>query len=65
MQRTIAIAGGWGRVGKSAVLCCNITARVCGKVIESVFVSVCAITFECLNIETSFLVGWDILTISR
>ena len=30
-----------------------------------VFVSVQAITFECLDIETSFLVQWYILTISR
>ena len=30
-----------------------------------VCVSVQAITFECLDVETSFLVWWDILTISR
>ena len=30
-----------------------------------VCLSVQALTFECLDIETSFLVWWDILTISR
>ena len=46
------------------------TAHVCGKVMFSCYrcmavcVSVWVITFECLNIETSFLVWWDILTIS-
>ena len=50
-----------------------ITARVCGKVMFSyclcvclsVCVSVWAITFECLDIESSFSVWWNILTISR
>ena len=53
-----------------------ITTRVCGKVMFSVmsvclcvclsvFLSVQAITFEPLNIETSFLVCRYILTISR
>ena len=54
-----------------------ITTRVCGKVMfsyclcicVSVCVSVClsvwAITFECFNIETPFLVWYNILTILR
>ena len=33
--------------------------------ILSVCLSIQAITFECLNIETSYLVWWDILTISK
>ena len=53
-----------------------ITSRVCGRgnvfvvcvclsVCLSVCVSVQAITFEAIDIETSFLVWWYILTISR
>ena len=47
------------------------TAHACGKVMfsyclcVSVCVSVWAITFEFLAIETSFLVWWYIVTISR
>ena len=45
------------------------TARVCRKVMFSYCLCVClsfwTITFECLDIETSFLVWWYILTISR
>ena len=43
-----------------------VTARLCGKVMFSYCLRVCvSVTFECLNIETSFLVWWYILTISR
>ena len=42
-----------------------VTARVCGKVMFSYCLSVQAKTFECLDIETSFLVWWYILIISR
>ena len=47
------------------------TSRVCGRgnvFVVSVCVCVCsvrAITFEPVDIETSFLVWWYILTISR
>ena len=46
-----------------------ISARVCRKVVFSYSVCVCvsvwAVTFECFDIETSFLVWYYILTISR
>ena len=51
-----------------------ITSRVCGRgnvfvvsvcVCLSVCLSVWAVTFEAFDIETSFLVWWYILTISR
>ena len=42
-----------------------VTARVCPGEYVSVCLHVQGITFECLDIETSFLVWWDILTISR
>ena len=43
----------------------NVFGHVCLSVCVSVFLSVQAITFEPLNIETSFLVCRYILTISR
>ena len=47
------------REGNVFILC--VCVCVCLSVCESVW----AITFECLDIETSFLVWWYILTISR
>ena len=47
---------------------CVITSRVCGRgnvFVVSVCLSVWAITFEQIDIETSFLVWCYILTISR
>ena len=56
----------------SNILHVLVTARVCGRgnvfvvcVCMSVCLSVWAITFEAVDIETSFLVWWYILTISR
>ena len=43
----------------------NVFSHVCLSVCLSVFLSVQAITFELLDIETSFLVCRYILTISR
>ena len=42
-----------------------VCVSVCLCISVSVCVSVQAISFECLDIETSFLVWWYILTISR
>ena len=52
-----------GEVMFSYCLC--VCLSVCLCVCLSVCVSVWAMTFECLDIETSFLVWWYILTISR
>ena len=46
-------------------VCLCVCVSVCLSVCLSVFLSVQAITFEPLNIETSFLVCRYILTISR
>ena len=46
-------------------VCVSVRVSVCLSVCLSVFLSVQAITFEPLNIETSFLVCRYILTISR
>ena len=46
-------------------VCVCVCLSVCLCVCLSVFLSVQAITFELLNIETSFLVSRYILTISR
>ena len=49
----------------SLSVCLSVCVCVCVSVCLSVFLSVQAITFEPLNIETSFLVCRYILTISR
>ena len=53
----------------SILLCFVITTSICGKVMFSYCVCLCvsvqAITFECLDIETLCLVWWYTLTISR
>ena len=46
-------------------VCLCVCVSVCVSVCLSVFLSVKAITFELLDIETSFLVSRYILTISR
>ena len=46
-------------------VCLCVCLSVCPSVCLSVFLSVQAITFESLDIETSFLVSRYILTISR
>ena len=51
--------------GNIFILSVCVCVSVCVSVSLCVCVSVWAITFECLGIETSFLVCWYILTISR
>ena len=55
----------WGNNSIKKLLGFNYFYRICGNVMFSYCVSVQAFTFECLNMETSFLEWWYNLTVSR
>ena len=61
-NRELASDGRRRRLVTNSPLTSFITSYV---IIMSVCMSVWTITFECLDLETSYLVWWDILTIFR